>query len=169
MSPPPSPPCPSTAAPAPSNVFQFVCEPEIPVQLPWSAQPEETTMKVTELQQAILDLSDTDYAELVRWLRDQDWERWEQEFDRDVRAGRLDAMAAKALEAKAKGQLEACRCTGLTRAFVSSSGCPNRFNGLHRNFDLLKANPQHPSLRFPTGRLAWGLPRWQSAWIGDPA
>lgn len=62
---------------------------------------------VTELQQAILDLSETDYAELVRWLRDQDWERWEQEFDRDVRAGKLDSFADKALEAKAKGQLEA--------------------------------------------------------------
>ena len=64
-------------------------------------------MKVTELQQAILDLSDTDYAELVRWLRDQDWERWAQEFARDVRAGKLDALANEALEAKAKGQLEA--------------------------------------------------------------
>ena len=38
-------------------------------------------MKVTELQLAILDLSDAEYTELVRWLRDQDWERWEQEFD----------------------------------------------------------------------------------------
>ena len=64
-------------------------------------------MKVTELQRAILDLFEDEYAELVRWLRDQDWERWEQEFDRDVRAGRLDALADEALEAKAKGQLEA--------------------------------------------------------------
>ena len=64
-------------------------------------------MKVTELQRAILDLSEDEYAELIRWLRDQDWERWEQEFDRDVRAGRLDALADEALEAKAKGQLEA--------------------------------------------------------------
>lgn len=64
-------------------------------------------MKVTELQRAILDLSETEYSELVSWLRDQDWERWEQEFDRDVRAGKLDSLADEALEAKAKGQLEA--------------------------------------------------------------
>ena len=64
-------------------------------------------MNVTELQRAILDLTETEYAELVRWLRDQDWERWEQEFDRDVRAGKLDSLADEALEAKAKGQLEA--------------------------------------------------------------
>ena len=64
-------------------------------------------MNVTELQRAILDLTETEYAELVRWLRDQDWERWEQEFDRDARAGKLDSLADEALEAKAKGQLEA--------------------------------------------------------------
>ena len=62
---------------------------------------------VTELQKAILDLSETEYTELRRWLRDQDWERWEREFDEDVRAGRLDALAADALRAKAKGDVQA--------------------------------------------------------------
>ncbi len=62
---------------------------------------------VTELQKAILDLSETEYTELRRWLRDQDWERWEREFDEDVRAGRLDALAADALRAKAKGDVRA--------------------------------------------------------------
>ena len=64
-------------------------------------------MKVTELQRAILDLSEAEYTDLVRWLRDQDWERWEQEFDQDVRAGRLDPLASNALEAKANGWIEA--------------------------------------------------------------
>ena len=62
---------------------------------------------VPELQQAILGLSDAEYAELRRWLLDQDWERWEQEFDEDVRAGKLDALAAEALNAKARGELKA--------------------------------------------------------------
>ena len=62
---------------------------------------------VTELQKAILDLSETEYTELRRWLRDQDWERWELEFDEDVRAGRLDVLAADALSAKAKGDVRA--------------------------------------------------------------
>lgn len=61
---------------------------------------------VTQLQQAILGLSETEYTELRRWLLDQDWERWEREFEEDVHAGRLDALAAEALEAKAKGQLK---------------------------------------------------------------
>ena len=62
---------------------------------------------VTELQQAILGLSETDYTELRRWLRDQDWELWEREFDEDVRAGKLETLAADALSAKAKRELKA--------------------------------------------------------------
>ena len=62
---------------------------------------------VTELQQAILGLSEAEYTELRHWLRDQDWELWEREFDDDVRAGKLDALAADALSARAKGDLKA--------------------------------------------------------------
>ena len=48
---------------------------------------------ITELQEAILGLSKTEYTELRRWLREQDWERWERELD-DVRAGKLNDLAA---------------------------------------------------------------------------
>lgn len=61
---------------------------------------------VSELQRAILDLSEADYSELRRWLLDKDWERWEREFDEDVRAGKLDTLASQALEAKARGDLK---------------------------------------------------------------
>lgn len=61
---------------------------------------------VSELQEAILGLSETDYSELRRWLLEQDWERWEREFDEDVRAGKLDDLASEALEAKARGDLK---------------------------------------------------------------
>ena len=60
---------------------------------------------VAELQKAILSLPDDEYAQLIRWLRDRDWERWELEFEEDVKAGRLDALAADALEAKREGTL----------------------------------------------------------------
>ena len=62
---------------------------------------------VSELQKAILGLSEAEYTELRRWLLDEDWERWEREFGEDVLAGKLDALAAEALEAKAKGELKA--------------------------------------------------------------
>ena len=63
-------------------------------------------LTVTEIQKAILSLSEAEYADLCRWLLDRNWERWEREFDEDVRAGKLDALAADALEAKARGELK---------------------------------------------------------------
>ncbi len=60
---------------------------------------------IPEIQQAIMNLSEADYTTLCRWVLDQDWERWEREFDEDVKAGKLDAFAADALEAKARGEL----------------------------------------------------------------
>lgn len=38
--------------------------------------------------------------------QDRDWERWEREFDEDVRAGKLESLADEALDAKAKGNLK---------------------------------------------------------------
>ena len=61
---------------------------------------------VSELQKVILGLSETEYAELRGWLLDEDWERWEREFDEDAGAGKLDALASEALEGKAKGELK---------------------------------------------------------------
>ena len=61
---------------------------------------------IPEIQQAIMNLPEAEYVELCRWLLDQDWERWEREFDEDVRAGKLDFLAAEALEAKARGELK---------------------------------------------------------------
>ena len=61
---------------------------------------------VAEIKQDILALPEADYAELCRWVLDQDWERWEREFDEDVRAGKLDFLATEALEAKARGELK---------------------------------------------------------------
>ena len=60
---------------------------------------------VTEIQQAIVSLPRSEYAQLIRWLREYDWEEWEREFEEDVRAGRLDFLAAEALEAKRQGTL----------------------------------------------------------------
>ena len=60
---------------------------------------------VAEIQQAIIGLPKSDYAQLIRWLREYDWEEWDREIEEDVRAGKLDALAAEAWEAKAKGEL----------------------------------------------------------------
>ena len=58
---------------------------------------------VTEIKQAIMELPETEYAELRRWFIDQDWEQWEREFKEDVKAGRLDSVAEEAMAAKEQG------------------------------------------------------------------
>ena len=63
-------------------------------------------MTVKELQRAILNLQEEDCAELLRWLLELDWEKWDRELEEDVQAGRLEALSAEALEAKAKGILK---------------------------------------------------------------
>jgi hypothetical protein len=61
---------------------------------------------IAEIQQAIMSLPKSEYTELRRWLQEYDWKRWDREFEDDVRAGKLDFLAAEALEAKAKGELK---------------------------------------------------------------
>ena len=63
-------------------------------------------MTITDIQEAIIGLSDADHAQLVRWLQDQDWERWEQELEEGAAAGRLDSLASEALAAKARGEIK---------------------------------------------------------------
>ena len=60
---------------------------------------------VADLQKAILSLSESEYTELRRWMVDEDWERWEKEFDEDVKAGLLDALADETLKAKDEGDV----------------------------------------------------------------
>lgn len=60
---------------------------------------------VADLQKAILGLSDSEYAELRNWFLYEDWERWDKEFEEDVKSGRLDALAAEALDFYTKGNV----------------------------------------------------------------
>ena len=60
---------------------------------------------VAEIQQAIMNLPKSDYARLRNWLFEYDWQEWDREFEQDVKAGRLDALAAEAMEAKRQDTL----------------------------------------------------------------
>ena len=61
---------------------------------------------VTEIQQAIMNLSKAEYAELRGWLLEEDWERWDREFEEDVGAGKLDFLKAEVEQAKREGTLK---------------------------------------------------------------
>lgn len=62
--------------------------------------------KADELKTEIESLPPEEFAELVRWLSEKDWERWDKQIETDSAAGRLDFLVDEALEAKAKGTLE---------------------------------------------------------------
>ena len=59
-----------------------------------------------EIKQAVLSLPEAEYAKVMDWLHDLAEDAWDREFEEDVRAGRLDALAAEALEAKVRGELK---------------------------------------------------------------
>ncbi|MBI4529699.1 MAG: hypothetical protein HY695_38360 [Deltaproteobacteria bacterium] len=62
--------------------------------------------KVDELKTEIERLPEDEFSELVRWLSEKDWERWDKEIEADSEAGKLDFLVREALDAKAKGTLK---------------------------------------------------------------
>ena len=61
---------------------------------------------VPEIQQAIMTLDESDYRELMRWMNELDWERWDAQIEADSKSGKLDFLEAEALEAKRDGTLK---------------------------------------------------------------
>ncbi len=62
--------------------------------------------KVDELKKEIEKLPREEFSQLVRWLSEKDWERWDREIEADSEAGKLDFLVHEALDAKAKGTLK---------------------------------------------------------------
>ena len=61
-----------------------------------------------DIQAAVSQLSAQQLAAFRAWFAEFDAEIWDREFERDVAAGRLDALAEEALQALREGQ-----CTDL--------------------------------------------------------
>jgi hypothetical protein len=62
--------------------------------------------KVDELKTEIEQLSENEFTELVQWLSEKDWQRWDKQIEADAAAGKLDFLVQEAFEAKAKGKLK---------------------------------------------------------------
>lgn len=58
---------------------------------------------VSEIQQAILTLDKSDYRDLLQWINELDWERWDAQIEADSASGKLDFLEAEALAAKREG------------------------------------------------------------------
>ena len=61
--------------------------------------------KIDQLKVEIEQLPKEEFSELVRWLSEKDWARWDLEIDADSRSGKLDVLVREAADAKSKGKL----------------------------------------------------------------
>ena len=59
--------------------------------------------KIENLEQQIKQLSAEELAEFRRWYAEFDSDVWDHQFEADVKAGKLDALAEEALRAHAAG------------------------------------------------------------------
>jgi hypothetical protein len=60
-------------------------------------------MSVEELEKAIIKLSSHERARLLRLLAEMDDAEWDRQFEEDVKAGKLDALADEAIAEHEKG------------------------------------------------------------------
>jgi hypothetical protein len=63
---------------------------------------------VSEIEQAVRQLSEQELATFRAWFAEYDAQLWDEQFERDVVAGKLDALANEALDDLRNG-----RCTDL--------------------------------------------------------
>ena len=61
--------------------------------------------KITEIQQAILALPETEYVEFRQRFSELDWKKWDRQIEADSKAGKLDFLIPEALYEKEKGRL----------------------------------------------------------------
>ena len=60
---------------------------------------------VAEIQQAILELPESDYIQLSRWFHELDWEQWDSEIAEDAHNGKLDSLVVQAKKSREDGTL----------------------------------------------------------------
>lgn len=60
--------------------------------------------KIENIEQQVQALSPEELAQFRAWFLEYDWAAWDRQIERDVRAGRLDDLAEKALRDHAAGK-----------------------------------------------------------------
>ena len=58
---------------------------------------------VAEITQAIKSLPEAEFSNLMNWVWDHDWERWDRQLEEDIKAGRLEFLKEEVLEARKQG------------------------------------------------------------------
>jgi hypothetical protein len=65
-------------------------------------------MSAKELERAVQELPAAEFSSFAAWFEEYLADRWDEEMEQDIAAGRLDGLAAKAKEDHTEG-----RCTPL--------------------------------------------------------
>jgi hypothetical protein len=60
--------------------------------------------KVEKIEQDVQALSSEELAQFRVWFLEYDWAAWDRQLERDVRGGKLDDLAEKALRDHAAGK-----------------------------------------------------------------
>lgn len=63
-------------------------------------------MQIEQLKTEIEMLSDEEFEQLRRWFAEKDWQRWDQQLEADIAAGKLDFLLDEAKKAKQEGTLQ---------------------------------------------------------------
>ncbi|MEI1374501.1 hypothetical protein PQG02_20040 [Nostoc sp. UHCC 0926] len=54
-------------------------------------------LTLEQIESAILQLSPNEYQKLLEWFADLDYQRWDQQFEKDIADGKLEAFAQEAI------------------------------------------------------------------------
>ena len=60
--------------------------------------------KIQELESKVASLSQEELSEFRRWFAEFDADAWDEQFESDVKAGKLDQLGEKALREHAEGR-----------------------------------------------------------------
>jgi hypothetical protein len=70
------------------------------------AKEEDPMSKINAIRKAIETLSEDEYVELRQWFSERDWKKWDQEIEKDSKAGKLDFLVREAFDQKRQGKLK---------------------------------------------------------------
>ena len=54
-------------------------------------------LTLDQIESAILQLPSHEVQQLIEWLSDLDYEHWNNQLEEDIKAGKLEALAAEAI------------------------------------------------------------------------
>lgn len=104
--------------------------------------------KLEKIEQEIAALSESDRRQLAQWFAEFHSDLWDNQIEADYGAGRLDRAIGAARKELREGNAP-CEAFGAASFWECYEALPDAAWSLaDKNFELLKLDPSHPSLRF---------------------